>query len=157
MAKQVILTDDGLKKYEMELEDLKTRGRTDIAAKIKVALSFGDLSENSEYDEAKNEQAKLEARIVQIETMLKNAKVIDEEDISTDIIDIGSKVTLRDMTNKKEATYKIVGSAEADPKGGMISDESPLGKAILGKKAKETVTVDAPMGTLKYKILEISR
>ena len=157
MAKQVILTDDGLKKYELELEDLKTRGRTDIAAKIKVALSFGDLSENSEYDEAKNEQAKLEARIVQIEAMLKNAKVIDEEDISTDKIDIGSKVTLRDAASKKDETYKIVGSAEADPKNGMISDESPIGKAILGKKVNATVTVDAPMGELKFKIMEISR
>jgi len=157
MAKQVILTDDGLKKYELELEDLKTRGRKDIADKIKVALSFGDLSENSEYDEAKNEQAKLEARIVQIETMLKNAKVIDEEDISTDKIDIGSKVTLRDVAEKKDETYKIVGSAEADPKNGMISDESPIGRAILGKKVNATVTVEAPMGELKYKIIEISR
>ena len=157
MAKRVILTDDGLKKYELELEDLKTRGRKDIADKIKVALSFGDLSENSEYDEAKNEQAKLEARIVQIETMLKNAKVIDEEDISTDKIDIGSKVTLRDVAEKKDETYKIVGSAEADPKNGMISDESPIGRAILGKKVNATVTVEAPMGELKYKIIEISR
>lgn len=115
MAKQFILTDDGLKKYEQELEELKTVKRKEVADKIKVALSFGDLSENSEYDEAKNDQAKLEARIVELEAMLQNAKVIDEKDLSTDTVNVGSKVKVLDMEYDEEITYKIVGSQRRIP------------------------------------------
>ncbi len=156
MAKQFILTDDGLKKYEQELEELKTVKRKEVADKIKVALSFGDLSENSEYDEAKNDQAKLEARIVELEAMLQNAKVIDEKDLSTDTVNVGSKVKVLDMEYDEEITYKIVGSAEADPKQGLISDESPLGKQLIGSKIGDTVTIEAPAGEIHFKIVDIS-
>lgn len=156
MAKQFILTDDGLKKYEQELEELKTVKRKEVADKIKVALSFGDLSENSEYDEAKNDQAKVEARIVELEAMLQNAKVIDENDLSTDTVNVGSKVKVLDMEYDEEITYKIVGSAEADPKQGLISDESPLGKQLIGSKIGDTVTIEAPAGEIHFKIIDIS-
>ena len=156
MAKQFILTDDGLKKYEQELEELKTVKRKEVADKIKVALSFGDLSENSEYDEAKNDQAKLEARIVELEAMLQNAKVIDENDLSTDTVNVGSRVKVLDMEYDEEITYKIVGSAEADPKQGLISDESPLGKQLIGSKIGDTVTIEAPAGEIHFKIVDIS-
>lgn len=156
MAKQFILTDDGLKKYEQELEELKTVKRKEVADKIKVALSFGDLSENSEYDEAKNDQAKLEARIVELEAMLQNAKVIDEKDLSTDTVNVGSRVKVLDMEYDEEITYKIVGSAEADPKQGLISDESPLGKQLIGSKIGDTVTIEAPVGEIHFKIVDIS-
>ena len=156
MAKQFILTDDGLKKYEQGLEELKTVKRKEVADKIKVALSFGDLSENSEYDEAKNDQAKLEARIVELEAMLQNAKVIDEKDLSTDTVNVGSRVKVLDMEYDEEITYKIVGSAEADPKQGLISDESPLGKQLIGSKIGDTVTIEAPAGEIHFKIVDIS-
>mgnify|MGYP005771997501 FL=1 len=156
MAKQIILTDDGLKKYEQELEELKTVKRKEVADKIKVALSFGDLSENSEYDEAKNDQAKLEASIVELEAMLQNAKVINESDLSTDTVNVGSKVKVLDMEYDEEITYKIVGSAEADPKQGLISDESPLGRQLIGSKIGETVTIEAPAGEMHFKIIDIS-
>ena len=157
MAKQFILTDDGLKRYESELEELKTVRRKEIADKIKVALSFGDLSENSEYDEAKNDQAKVEARIAELEEMLKNAKVIDEEELTTENVHVGSKVRVLDMEYDEEIEYKIVGSTEADPQSGLISDESPVGKALLGGAVGSVVNVEAPAGELKFKILEISR
>ena len=156
MAKQFILTDDGLKKYEQELEELKTVKRKEVADKIKVALSFGDLSENSEYDEAKNDQAKLEARIVQLEAMLQNAKEKKKKDLSTDTVNVGSKVKVLDMEYDEEITYKIVGSAEADPKQGLISDESPLGKQLIGSKIGDTVTIEAPAGEIHFKIVDIS-
>ncbi len=157
MAKQFILTDDGLKKLEAELDELKTVRRKEIADKIKVALSFGDLSENSEYDEAKNEQGKVENRIAELEAMLKNAKVIDEDDLSTDTVSIGCKVRLLDMEYNDELEYQLVGSAEADPKVGRISDESPIGSALLGHKSGDTVTVEAPAGEVLFKILSIDR
>lgn len=157
MAKQFILTDDGLKKLEAELDELKTVRRKEIADKIKVALSFGDLSENSEYDEAKNEQGKMENRIAELEAMLKNAKVIDEDDLSTDTVSIGCKVRLLDMEYNDELEYQLVGSAEADPKVGRISDESPIGSALLGHKSGDTVTVEAPAGEVLFKILSIDR
>ncbi len=157
MSKKIILTDDGLKKYEQELEELKTVKRKEVAEKIKIALSFGDLSENSEYDEAKNDQAKVEARIVELEAMLQNAKVIDEEDLSTDTVNIGSKVKVLDVEYDEEIIYRIVGSAEADPKHGLISDESPLGKQLLGSKVGDTVTIEAPAGEINFKIIDISR
>lgn len=157
MNKETILTEKGLQELEKELEYLKTEGRKDIAEKIKVALSFGDLSENSEYDEAKSEQGKLEARIVELEYMLKNVKIIDEENINTDKVFVGSKVTIKDLETKEKLTYQIVGFAQADPDNGRISDESPVGKALLGKKTGETVNVEVPVGVLSFKIMSISK
>ncbi len=157
MAKQVFLTDEGLKKYEQELEDLRTNKRKEIADKIKVALSFGDLSENSEYDEAKNEQAKVEARIVELEAMLKNVKIIDDDELNSEQVGIGSKVKVLDLEFDEECEYQVVGSAEADPLEGKISDESPVGKALLGHTTGETVVAEAPAGELRFKILEIAR
>ena len=155
--KQVILTDAGLKKYENELEELKTVKRKEISEKIKVALSFGDLSENSEYDEAKNDQAKVEARIAELEAMLKNAKIIDEDELSDEIIHVGSKVTVYDVKYDEELSYQIVGSAEADPKVGRISDESPVGKALIGAKVGDEVEAETPGGMLKLQIRNIAR
>ena len=157
MNKETILTEKGLQELEKELEYLKTEGRKDIAEKIKVALSFGDLSENSEYDEAKSEQGKLEARIVEIEYMLKNVKIIDEDNINTDKVFVGSKVTIKDLETKEKLTYQIVGFAQADPDNGRISDESPVGTALLGKKTGETVHVEVPVGVLSFKIMAISK
>ncbi len=157
MAKQVLLTSEGLKKLQDELENLKTVRRKENTAAIKMARSFGDLSENSEYDEARNEQAEIEARIVEIENMLNNAKVIDEDNIDTDVVSVGSKVTVMDMEDKEEEEYLIVGSTEADPMNGKISDESPVGSALLGHKIDEVVTVEAPLGKMEYKIIKISR
>lgn len=155
MEKQIMLTAEGLQALKDELENLKTVKRKEIAEKIKVALSFGDLSENSEYDEAKNEQAIMESRIVEIEAMLKNAKIINEKGLSKKIIHIGSKVKLEDKTFNETVEYKIVGSSEADPREGRISDESPVGSALLGHKAGQTVEVETPGGICTYKILEI--
>ena len=157
MAKQVILTSEGLKKLQDELENLKTVRRKENTAAIKRALSFGDLSENSEYDEAKNEQAEIEARIVEIETMLNNANVIDTESIGTDMVSLGSKVKVKDVSDGEEEEYSIVGSTEADPMKGKISDESPVGNALLGHKIGETITVEAPMGKIEYEIINISK
>lgn len=136
MSKPVILTYEGLKKLEEELEYLKTVKRAEVAEKIKQARAFGDLSENSEYDEAKNEQAFIEGRIATLEAMLKNAKVIDEEDIKLDQVSIGCTVKVYDESYNEEVEYTIVGSAEADPMNNKISDESPIGKALLGKKSR---------------------
>lgn len=155
MSKQIILTAEGLKNLEEELENLKAVKRREIADKIKVALSFGDLSENSEYDEAKNEQAIMESRILEIEAMLQNAKIIDERELSTDKIHVGSKVKVEDMEYKEVIDYRIVGSSEADPREGRISDESPVGAALLGHREGETVDVHTPGGICKYKIIEI--
>jgi len=155
--KQIILTDEGLKKLEEELNYLKTEGRKDVSEKIKQAKSFGDLSENSEYDEAKNEQAIIEARIAQIESMLKNAKVLDEDEIDTNTISLGSKVVIKDIELDEEFEYYIVGSTEADPSQMKISDESPLGKALLGHKVGDEVQVEAPAGTILYRVLNISK
>ncbi|NLB80606.1 MAG: transcription elongation factor GreA [Clostridiaceae bacterium] len=157
LAKQIVLTYEGLEKLEKELEHLKTVGRKEIAEKIKQALSFGDLSENSEYDEAKNEQAQMETRIVKIEKMLKNAKVIDEEDVSTDVVSLGSKVTILDIQMQEEIEYIIVGSAEANPMELKISDESPVGSALIGKKVGDVVEATVPAGTLEFKIIKISK
>ena len=156
--KQVILTGEGLKKLEDELENLKTVRRKEVSEKIKQALAFGDLSENSEYDEAKNEQAQVELRIIQVENMLKNVKIIDESEIDTDIVSIGSKVLVHDVEFDEDVEYTIVGSTEADPVKSKISDESPVGKALLGAKVGETVTATVPSGAvLEFKILEISK
>ena len=132
MAKQTIITDEGLRRLEEELEDLKTVKRKEIAEKIKVALSFGDLSENSEYDEAKNEQAIIEGRIAEIENQLKNVRVLDESELNTEVVHVGSKIRIRETGTTQEETYKIVGSTEADPINGRISDESPVGEIHAG-------------------------
>lgn len=155
MQKQVLLTDEGLKKLETELDELKTVKRKEIAEKIKVALSFGDLSENSEYDEAKNDQAMVEARIATIEAMLKNVKIIDESELSSEHVHIGSKVKVYDSTFDETLTYQIVGSNEADPINGRISDESPVGRGLIGHSVGETIDVETPGGIEKYEILEI--
>ncbi len=157
MAKQAILTDEGLKNYEQELEYLKTVKRKEVAEKIKVALSFGDLSENSEYDEAKNDQAILEARIAQVESILKNAKIIDENELSNEHIHVGSKVRVHDFDFDEDVVYQIVGSNEADPFNGKLSDESPVGNALLDHKVGELVEVETPDGPVKFEILEISK
>ncbi len=157
MSKEIIVTVEGLKKLEQELEQLKTVKRKEVAEKIKVALSFGDLSENSEYDEAKNEQAMVEARINEVEAMLKNIKVLDDADVSTDKISIGSKVVVKDLEFNEEEKYYLVGSTEADPMQGKISDESPIGAAIMGKCVGDIVEVDAPGGVFKLEIIEISK
>ena len=157
MEKKVLMTESGLKKYEQELEHLKSVTRKEISEKIKVALSFGDLSENSEYDEAKNEQAITEARIAELEAMLKNVKIIDENDLSTDIIQVGSKIVVLDKELNEKVSYQIVGSNEANPLMDLISDESPVGKGLLGHKAGDVVEVETPGGLVTYEVLEISK
>jgi len=154
--KKTVLTFDGLKKLEEELQELKVVRRKDVAGKIKEARAQGDLSENAEYDAAKEEQAEIEARIALIEKMLRNAEVIDEDDLDGDSIGIGSKVKVLDMEFDEEIEYTIVGSTEADPVNGLISNESPLGEALLGQKDGDTIVVDAPQGQLKYKVLGIA-
>lgn len=155
--KTVYLTYEGLKERERELEYLKTEKRKEVSEKIKVALGFGDLSENAEYDEAKNEQAEVEMKIVKLEKMLKSAIVIDEDEISTDIVSMGIKVKVFDVDMEDEETYTLVGSEEADPMQNKISDESPVGRALLGAKVGDVVTVNAPNGDFELKILEISK
>lgn len=157
MAKKVLLTNEGLQRLQDELDNLKNVRRKENTAALKVAKSFGDLSENSEYDEAKNEQAEIEARIAEIENMLKNVEIIDEEGIDTGVVSVGAKVNVKDLDDGEEAEYLIVGSTEADPMKGKISDESPLGSALLGHKVGETIVVEAPMGKLEYEILNISK
>lgn len=157
MAKQVMLTEEGLKKLETELEVLKGEKRTEIAEKIKVARSYGDLSENSEYDDAKNEQAILEARIADIEASLKNAVIIDESEISNDRVHLGSTVKIKNLANDMEMTIRIVGSNESDPKKLQISDESPVGMGLLGKAIDDVAEIETPGGVVAYKVMEISR
>lgn len=157
MAKPVMLTQEGYDKLVEELERLKTVGRTEIAEKIKVARSYGDLSENSEYDDAKNEQAIMEARIVTIEATLKNAQIINESEISNEYVHLASKVTIEMVATGRTMEYKIVGSNDTDPKNGAISDESPVGKAIMGKKVGDVVEVETPSGVIGVKILEIKK
>lgn len=155
--KEIVLTYEGLKKLEDELDYLKSVKRIEVAEKIKQALAFGDLSENSEYDEAKNEQANVEIRIIQVENMLKNAKVIDDDDVHTDVVGVGTKVKLLDIEFNEEVDYHIVGSTEADPSQSKISNESPLGIGLMGKKVNEIAEVEAPDGVIKFKVLEISK
>jgi transcription elongation factor GreA len=161
MAKQVILTKEGLENLVTELEELKSVKRKEVAGKIKVALSFGDLSENSEYDEAKNDQAMIEARIADIEVMLKNVRVIDEDELSNESIHIGSKIELRVMNpttgSSTVVNYKVVGSNEADPLIGNISDESLVGKAILNHRIGEKIGIEVPAGIMEYEVLAISK
>ena len=153
MAKEIVVTHEGLKKLEEELNNLRTVKRKEVADKIKVARGYGDLSENSEYDEAKSEQAKIEARITELEYQIDHAEIIDIED--ADAVSIGKKVTVKRLSDGAQAVYEIVGFAQSDPANGKISDESPVGKALVGAKAGETVTVEAPIGNLEYEILNI--
>lgn len=156
--KEIFLTAEGLKKLELELEELKTVKRKEIAEKIKIARDFGDLSENSEYDEAKNEQAQIEEKIVKLDNMIANAKIIDEVELDTKTVNVGATVTLVQVESKKKLEYAIVGSAESNPLEGKISNESPVGKAILGKKKGNKVQVQLPNGNVvEYKIQNIKR
>lgn len=155
--KQMVLTSEGLQKLNEELDELKSVKRREIEEKIRVARSFGDLSENSEYDEAKNEQGILESRIAEIEKILQNVKVVDESNLSTEHVSIGNKVVLKDLQKNKTMEFHIVGSKEVDMKNRKISDESPVGKACLGKTKGEIIDVDAPAGIIKYEIMDISK
>ncbi|MBA1334580.1 MAG: Transcription elongation factor GreA [Firmicutes bacterium] len=155
--KEIVLTLAGLEKLEEELDFLKTKKRREIAERIKQAIAFGDITENSEYDEAKKEQAFIEGRIVSIENLLKNAKVIDEEDISVEVVSIGSVVTVKDLEFDEILEYTIVSSAEAAPSQLKISNESPVGKALMGRKTGEIVEVLVPDGAIKLQILEINK
>lgn len=157
VSRDVFLTPEGLKKLEADLNYAKTVKRKDIAEKIKQALAFGDISENAEYDQAKNEQGQLEAEINKIEDMLRNAKIIDENDITTDKVSVGSKVKVLDLEFDEEMEYTIVGSAEANPYNGRISNESPVGKALLGGKKDDIVDVNVPDGIVKFQIIDIMR
>ena len=153
--KTTYLTKEGFAEIERELEDRKSRIRMEIAEKIKTAIAFGDLSENAEYDEAKKEQAENEALILELEDKLKNVELIDENSIDTSKVSLGSRVVLKDMEDKTDEEYHLVGSSEANPMEGKISNESPVGAAIIGKKKGDTVEVSTPMGILKYKIVNI--
>jgi transcription elongation factor GreA len=153
--KQIILTAEGLKKIEQKLDHLKSVRRREVAERIKQAIEFGDISENSEYEDAKNEQAFIEGEILTLEKMLRNAKLIDEDEISADVVTIGSTVKLKDLEIGDMLEYTIVGSAEADPTESRISNESPVGEAILGRKVGSIVEVNVPAGTLKYEIMDI--
>ena len=153
--KEVILTLDGLKKLEEELEILKTQKRREVADRIKQAIEFGDITENSEYDDAKTEQAFIEGRIITLEKMLRNAKVIDDSEVK-DQVSLGSTIVLKDIEYGDEEEYTIVGSAEADPAVNKISNESPVGSAVLGQKKGSIVEVTVPAGVLRYQILDIS-
>ena len=155
--KEILLTEEGYKKMEAELEKLKTETRAEIAERIKVALGFGDLSENSEYDEAKNAQAENEDKIAELEAKLRFAKIIDDSEIDTKKVQVGNTVKVLDMEFDEEVEYTIVGSTEVDLAENKISNESPLGAALLGAKKGHTVDVNAPAGIMKYKILEIKK
>ena len=157
MPQEILLTYDGLHELQAELEHLKTVGRKEVAEKIKVALSFGDLSENSEYDEAKNEQGKLYSRIAEVENILANYVVIEEHETDPNSVRLGSKVKVLDLEFEEEESYQVVGSQEADPMNGRISEDSPFGKALLGNAVGDEVQVEAPAGVLRYRILEIQK
>ena len=157
MVEPIKVTPEGLKKLQDELEYLKTTKRKENVEAIRVALSFGDLSENSEYDEAKTEQGKTESRIIELEEMLKNVKVISEHEIKTDVVNVGNLVLGFDVDFDEEIEYSVVGSTEANPIENKISDQSPIGKALLGAKVGDTVTFETPGGEASLKILKISK
>ncbi|MBS6535729.1 Transcript cleavage factor greA [Peptoniphilus harei] len=156
MEKDIFFTPEGLEKIENEIEYLKTVRRKEVSERIKVALGYGDLSENSEYDEAKNEQAQVEERIAKLEMMVRNAKIIDEKDLNTDVVNIGSSVKVRELDTMEEDEYTIVGSAEADPLEGKISNESPVGSKLIGNRVGDVVEVEVPDGIIKYEICGIT-
>ncbi|MBR5859093.1 MAG: transcription elongation factor GreA [Clostridia bacterium] len=157
MAKQIIVSHEGLKKLQQELEYLKTVKRKEVAQAIQKARAYGDLSENSEYDEAKNEQAEIEGKIANLEATLENAIVLDDTELGTDKVNVGNKVTVHNIDADEESEYKIVSTAEADPIMGLISDDSPLGKALIGQRKGDSVNVETPMGIVKYTITDISK
>ena len=157
MTKKNILTSEGLKKLEDELDDLIVVKRKEVAQKIKEAREQGDLSENAEYDAAKDEQRDIEARIEEIEKILKNAEIVDEDEVDTETINIGCQVKILDLEFDEELTYKIVGSTEANSLKGKISNESPVGKALIGKKVGDLVSVETQVGIVQYKVLDIQR
>ena len=157
MDREIILTKQGFDNLEEQLEYLRSVRREEIAEQIKVARAFGDISENAEYDEAKNEQARIEGEIMSIESMLRHAKVVDDDAIGTDSVGIGSKVKVHDLEYQDEMEYYVVGSAEASPMEMKISNESPVGTALLGHKVGDIVEVEAPAGIIKLQILEISK
>ncbi len=156
MPNQILMTAEGYENFKKELEDLKTTKRRDISEKIRFARGFGDLSENSEYDEAKNDQAILEARIQTLEEQLKNVRILEVDKISTSAISVGTKVRILDMDYHEEITYRIVSSVESNQSMDTITDESPVGKALIGHKVDDVVDVKVPAGTIKFKILQIS-
>ncbi|GIP45855.1 transcription elongation factor GreA [Paenibacillus sp. J45TS6] len=155
--KEVILTQEGLKKLEDELENLKSVKRREVAERIKVAIGYGDISENSEYEDAKNEQAFIEGRVLTLEKMLRNARIINSDEVGTDIVGIGATVTVEDMEFGDVVEYTIVGSAESNPLQNKISNESPVGKAIIGKAKGTVVDVSVPAGVIQYKIVDIKK
>ncbi len=157
MSKEILLTADGLKDLKDQLEYLKTEKRNEIAEKIKEALSFGDLSENAEYDAAKNEQAEVEEKIIKLENTIKNARIIEDDNSGDGVVTIGCKVKLYDKEFDEEISYKVVGSTEANPAQHKISNESPLGASLLGKKEGDEVEVNAPQGIMEFKILEVTK
>lgn len=155
--KEVILTQTGLQKLEEELEYLKSVKRREIAERIKVAIGYGDISENSEYEDAKNEQAFVEGRVITLEKMLRNARIINNDDVDTDVVSVGSIVTLKDLEFGDSIEYTIVGTAESDPFQNKISNESPVGKSIIGKQIGSIVDVQVPAGVIQYEIMEIKK
>ena len=157
MAEVILLTQDGYDKIVAEYEDLVTVKRKEVAERIKEAIAYGDISENSEYDSAKNEQAELEERVMKLENMMRNAKILDHNEISDDVVNVGLRVKIKEVGTSDVIEYIIVGSTEADPFEGKISNESEVGKQLLGKKVGEKVDVSVPDGTISYEIMGISR
>lgn len=157
MAKQIYVSKEGFEKLQNDLEHLKTVKRVEVAEAIKKARAYGDLSENSEYDEAKNEQGEIESKIAQLEETLQNAVILEDKDLKTDRVNVGTKVRIYDLEHGQEYEYSIVGVTEADPFENKISDDSPIGKALLGCRRGDTVTVEAPKGILRFNIMEISK
>ena len=155
MSEEILLTKEGYEKIVQELEDLVTVKRKEVAERIKEAISYGDISENSEYDSAKNEQAELEDRIHKLENMIRKAKIIDDSEISEDRVNVGLKVKVKEKKSGEETEYSMVGSTEADPFEGKISNESLVGAALMGKKKGDEVEITVPDGTFKYKIIDI--
>jgi transcription elongation factor GreA len=155
--KEVLLTKNGLEKLEEELHQLKTTKRREVAERIKIAISYGDISENSEYEDAKNEQAFIEGRIITLEKMLRSARIIKEDDVRDGIIGVGSTVVIKDLEFGDTMEYMIVGSAEADPTENKISNESPVGRALLGRAIGDKIEVQVPVGLIEYEILEIKK
>jgi transcription elongation factor GreA len=155
MEREVVLTEEGYKKLQEELDQLSTVRRREVAERIKEAREFGDISENSEYEDAKNEQAMVEGRILHLESQLRNARVVDVEHVSTESVSIGVRVTIKDVKGKKNLEYKIVGAGESDPRKGMISNESPVGRALIGHKKGDKVTVPTAKGAVQYQVVKI--
>lgn len=157
MTEEIVLTVKGRKKIEEELEELKVVRRKEVAQRIKQAIDFGDISENSEYDEAKNEQAQLEERIAKLSNILKNARIVDESDINLDYVSVGTVATVKDLEDGETLDYTIVGSSEADPYELKISNSSPIGKALLNQQVGDVVEVKIPDGVSRYEILDINK